>query len=298
MTAHKEAGLDKGQLLRSLALSGLGGLLVGGMAYRAHRPLSSGKSSYEVDLETEREAREKKRDPKQKPGRFDAIREEIDRGRKDYATWARTNPGKAALVEGGTMAGGSLLVDLAGSALLGKGSGGGVSLPPLPAHMGMRKSAALREAAVLQAADVVGISRAVLMKKAALLAVPLHEALRYELRAMGLADRGVKTAADRDFLNTMARVQTTVTGHPPVSPPFVQVNRGLSGMWKSASLGELLAARASSAPSDPMTEAAAELVRSTRRHLPVGEVEPERTALREERSRALLGLFGKGESGS
>lgn len=250
------------------------GALVGGSmaAYRAHqrhKELPSGETPYSNEMRHMMESHLETRENPD-PSWRDRIEEKMIAGRLRYARLAQENKNPAIALEalGGAIAGavgghqiGKAIRDSKAFGLLGK--------------MG-----------AAQIADVVGLRRDLLIKKAEIQNISVEDAANQELFALRLSKQASLTPEEQQFMNHMKSVQQAAIGEPPEPIKRASMNKAVHrGLKKRASMGELLMQK--QLMKNQVKDVPESLTETT-------EDEPQdyRTPAREERRSELLGIFG------
>ena len=277
----KENDMEKSAMHPAGAAAGalIGGAYAAHQASQRHTPMGPGmESPYSNKIRHEMANHLETRMNKENPSRMDQMKERLIAGKLRYARLAENDPYKAMALE----------------AALGAGTGaiGGSQIGT--ALAGSKTVQLMKASSALRAADVCGVSRAVLEKKASHLQIPIHKAAELEVLAATLSKKAqVEGLTDQEsqFMNHMRETQNRVTGNR--GNLITHVGRSKVAMdalrrEKRASLGALLMKReveqeAQRVQGDNvMPEAMA----------PTPEPEDYRAPVRQERRAALSDLFG------
>lgn len=279
-TGLKENGLEKeamhpvGVAVGALA----GGAYSAHQAKKRHTPMGEGmESPYSNKIRHEMANHLETRMNKENPSKMDKMRERLIAGKLRYARLSQKDPHRAMALE----------------AALGAGTGaiGGGQLGATIA--GSKTLAIAKMGSALHAADVCGVSRGVLEKKAHHLGVSLQEAAGFEVMAAALTKKAQVEALTPDeaaFMEGMRNTQDSVTGiRSPVIKSAARSKSVVDALQreKRASLGALLMKRevAQAAEQESGGELPPEAMETP-------EPEDYRAPVREERRAALSDLFG------
>jgi hypothetical protein len=276
----KENSLDKEAMHPAGAAIGAlaGGAYSVHQAKKRHTPMGKGmESPYSNKIRHEMAHHLETRMNKENPTKMDKMRERLIAGKLRYARLSQKDPHKAMLLEGA----------------LGAGTGAVGGSQVGTAIAGSKALAIAKMSSALQVADVCGVSRGVLEKKAHHLGIPLNEAAELEVIAAALTKKAQAVGLDPDeaaFMQGMSATQNAVMGHtPPVIKKAARSKTVMNALRreKRASLGALLMKREMAGEVDRV--AAGNLPEEA---MPPSEPEDYRAPVREERRDALSDLFG------
>ena len=207
------------------------GALIGGTmgAYKGsirHKTMPSGETPYSNKLRHEMEHHLETRLGSKKPSFSDRMSEKMIAGKLRYARLMQENPNIAPLVEGA--------VGAATGAVIGGRAG--KSIRSTTWFNTLSKSGAAK------VADVIGVSRSLVEKKANHLGIPYEGAVELELAAFGLSSKDMRSSSEMDYLSKMAFVQDVVSPKPPEPIQDMKMSPATAAALPNNSMGMALMA--------------------------------------------------------
>lgn len=270
-----------GGLKKSAAMNpgdaALGALVGGGYAFHQsstrHKRMKSGETPFSNKTRHELESHLETRQDKLKPSFTDRMNEKLIRAKLRYGRLAEKDPHKIIALE------------TAMGALTGAVAGGQIGSV-------VRNSKALGALTKMNSdrtADVLGLNRDVLNKKAELMGIFTDDMVDLEMDAFMLSKKASLSSGEQAFLRAMSGLQQQALGSPPDPIKRASVNPATArALSKSASMGKLLLQKLmrKDQAKAAMPPASVEMA--------ANKIEPNdyRAPVREERRSELLGIFG------